>query len=77
MYRITFLKKKGGRKHYVIDIEARTAKLAKEKVKELWEKERSCHMFDVKVRRLGDSEKALYHGFCPNSEYTKQEEKRR
>lgn len=60
-YRITFLAKKNGYKHWVIDLSAGTLVEAKEKAKAMWDKD--AHMFHLEVRRLKDTEEFLYHWF--------------
>lgn len=63
IYEITFLTKKGGEKSWIINVEASTAKEAKAQAMEMWYKDHTAHAFDVQVRKLKDTEEALYNYF--------------
>ena len=61
LYRVTFLTKKGGDQSWVIDIEAVNIIEATQKAKDMWKS--SAHMFNIKTRRLKDTEEFLYNYF--------------
>lgn len=58
IYRVTFVTKKGGEKFYSIDIEANTAKEAKETMKSMWKSDK--HAFDITTKKVDEIK---YHDF--------------
>ena len=62
-YRITFVTKKGGRKHWTIDLGGNNVKDARSKAETLWYKHHDAHMFEIKVRRIKDDEEILHNYF--------------
>lgn len=72
-YRVTFDTKKGGYMHWVIDVEATSAKWAQLEAESKWYgKEPEIHMFHIKVRRIKDAEEFVYHWFTEPSEKQEQ-----
>ena len=51
-YRVGFVTKKGALKHWDFDINADTAKQAKDIAKERWVEESFGHMFQIDVERI-------------------------
>lgn len=65
-YRLSFTTKKGGERHWVIDISAQNAKEARVIMEKLWK--RDMHKFSIAVRRIKDSEEILYNYFSEAKE---------
>ena len=60
-YRVTCDTKKNGIAHWVMDIRAKTAKDARIKFDELWDK--AAHPFHINIRKIKDDEEILYNWF--------------
>lgn len=66
-YEINFITKKGGEKRWVIHIEAKNLKEAKEKMLHLWATDRrfsGMHAFQIEARRFKDTEEFKFHYFA-------------
>ena len=62
-YRVSFLTRKGGETHRVIDVEAYTIEEAKQTVRTMWYQYNKSHMFHIEAKRLKDNEEFLYNYF--------------
>lgn len=66
IYRVEFITKKHGCKHWAIDIEADSQNEAKETAKAMWSKAilfSTMHMFSITARALSDNEELEYNYF--------------
>lgn len=63
LYEITFDTKKGGCSSWIVNVEAKNLKEAKQKAEEMWRAWNTKHMFHIKARRLKDNEEFLYYWF--------------